>query len=53
MDARFPDGTLARMDAVLRPKEARTDLIHLAVENELERREAERSPKPALIKKPE
>jgi hypothetical protein len=39
MDARFPEGTLARIDAVLCPKEARTDFIHSAVELELERRE--------------
>jgi hypothetical protein len=39
-DARFPEGTIARIDAVLRPKEARTDLIHEAVEKELDRRES-------------
>jgi hypothetical protein len=43
-DARFPDGTLARIDATLGPKEARTDFIHSAVESELEKREAEQSP---------
>jgi hypothetical protein len=41
MDARFPEGTLARMDAVLQPKEARTDLIYDAVEREIGRREGE------------
>jgi metal-responsive CopG/Arc/MetJ family transcriptional regulator len=41
MPARFPEGTLARMDAVLMPKEKRSDLIREAVERELERREAE------------
>ena len=41
MPARFPEGTLARMDAVLEPKEKRADLIREAVERELERREAE------------
>jgi hypothetical protein len=40
MDARFPDGTIARIDAVLRPKEARTDLIFEAVEKEIDRRES-------------
>lgn len=41
MPARFPEGTLARMDAVLKPKEKRSDLIREAVERELDRREAE------------
>lgn len=41
MPARFPDGTLARIDAVLKPKEKRSDLIRDAVEREIERREAE------------
>lgn len=31
---------MARIDAVLEPKEARTDFIHSAVEHELEKREA-------------
>jgi hypothetical protein len=39
-DARFPEGTMARIDAVLMPKEARTDFIHSAVESELEKRES-------------
>lgn len=49
MDARFPDGTIARIDAVLRPKEARTDLIFEAVEKEIDRRESESTgmPQPA------
>ncbi len=34
---RFP--TLARMDALRRPKEARTDFIHEAVEREIGRRD--------------
>jgi hypothetical protein len=38
--ARFPAGTLARIDAVLAPKEKRADLIRKAVDAELERREA-------------
>jgi len=41
MPARFPEGTLARMDRVLKPKEKRSDLVREAVERELERREAE------------
>lgn len=40
MDARFPDGTIARIDAVLRAKEARTDLIYEAVEKEIDQRES-------------
>ena len=37
--ARFPAGTLARIDGVLRVKEKRADLIRDAVERELKRRE--------------
>lgn len=37
--ARFPAGTLARIDAVLEPKEKRADLIRDAVDRELARRE--------------
>lgn len=37
--ARFPEGTLARIDAVLSDKEKRSDFIRVAVEAELERRE--------------
>jgi hypothetical protein len=40
MAARFPAGTLARIDAVLRDKEYRTDFVWQAVEAELKRREA-------------
>lgn len=36
--ARFPLGTLAKIDAVLKPGEARSDFIREAVERELERR---------------
>jgi hypothetical protein len=39
MDARFREGTIARIDAVLEDKEARTDLIAVAVDRELDRRE--------------
>ena len=37
--ARFPAGTLERIDAVLAEKEKRSDFIREAVERELERRE--------------
>jgi hypothetical protein len=40
--ARFPAGTLKRIDAVLAPKERRSDLIRKAVERELELRGAKR-----------
>ena len=38
--ARFPEGTLARIDAVLSDREKRSDFIREAVVSELERREA-------------
>lgn len=41
MPARFPDGTLARIDAVLADREKRSDFVREAVERELERREAD------------
>lgn len=37
--ARFPEGTMSRVDAVLEPKEKRSDFIRGAVERELARRE--------------
>jgi hypothetical protein len=37
--ARFPLGALARIKAVLRPTEDRTDFIRAAVEREISRRE--------------
>jgi len=37
--ARFPEGTLGRIDAVLAEKEKRSDFIRSAVEAELARRE--------------
>lgn len=37
--ARFPAGTLERIDAVLLEKEKRSDFIRQAVERELKRRE--------------
>lgn len=39
MPARLPAGTMARMDAVLEDKEKRSDLLRVAVEKELIRRE--------------
>lgn len=43
--ARFPPGTLARMDRALRGRESKADLIRLAVEEKL--RQREKSPKSA------
>lgn len=43
MDAKLASGTFARMDAVLREGEARTDLIREAVEEVLARREREKA----------
>ena len=40
--ARFSEGTFARMDAVRRPHEARTEFIREAVDRELKRRDKER-----------
>jgi hypothetical protein len=37
--ARFPEGTLARIDALLEPKEKRSDFIREAVDREIKRRE--------------
>ena len=39
MQARFPKGTFARIAAVLRAEEDRTDFVRDAVERELRRRE--------------
>ncbi len=38
--ARFPEGTLERIDAALKDGEKRSDLIREAVEKELKRRKA-------------
>lgn len=46
MPARLPEGTMARMDAVLKPKEKRSDLVREAVEHELARREREKKRQP-------
>lgn len=40
MPARFPKGTLARIDDLLSEKEKRADFIREAVEREIKRREA-------------
>jgi hypothetical protein len=42
--ARFPEGTLARIDAVLTAREKRSDLIRQAVEREIERRQKAQKP---------
>jgi hypothetical protein len=42
MQARFPKGTFARIAAVLKQFEDRTDLVREAVEREIQRREAEK-----------
>jgi hypothetical protein len=39
MQARFPEGTFARIEAVLEESEDRTDFVRAAVERELKRRE--------------
>jgi hypothetical protein len=39
MLARFPKGTLGRLDALLDEKEKRADIIRIAIEREIERRE--------------
>jgi hypothetical protein len=46
MQARFPKGTFARIAALLAPYEDRTDFVRAAVEQELQRREAESKKKP-------
>ena len=40
--ARFAEGTLAKIDAALVPKEKRSDFIREAVERELQRREQQK-----------
>lgn len=39
MQARFPEGTFERIEAVLESGEDRTDFVRSAVERELKRRE--------------
>ena len=40
MQARFPDGTFAEIDAFLGEHESRTDFVRVAVDLELQRRRA-------------
>jgi len=42
MQARFPEGTFERIEAVLEDSEDRTDFVRVAVERELKRREKAR-----------
>ena len=42
MPGRFPAGTFKRMGRVLKKDEAKADLLRLAVERELQRREQQR-----------
>ena len=39
MQARFPEGTFDRIEAVLEDSEDRTEFVRVAVEKELKRRE--------------
>jgi hypothetical protein len=43
MQARFPEGTFERIQAVLESKEDRTDFVRSAVERELKRREKKKA----------
>jgi len=40
MPARLPQGTMARMDAVLQENETRADLLRKAIDREIKRRPA-------------
>ena len=42
MQARFPEGTFDRIEAVLEDSEDRTEFVRVAVERELKRRERQR-----------
>lgn len=42
MQARFPEGTFGRIEAVLEESEDRTEFVRVAVEKELKRREKAR-----------
>jgi hypothetical protein len=44
MQARFPDGTFARIEAVMQADEDRTDFVRDAVEREIKRRERQTPP---------
>ena len=50
MQARFPEGTFARIATVLAATEDRTDFVRHAVDRELKRRE-ERKPAPVSPRK--
>jgi hypothetical protein len=43
MQARFPEGTFERIAVVLKDTEDRTEFVRIAVENELKRRERNRT----------
>jgi hypothetical protein len=45
MQARFPEGTFARIETVLQADEDRTDFVRDAVEREITRRERQPAPK--------
>jgi hypothetical protein len=45
MQARFPEGTFARIEAVMQADEDRTDFVRDAVEREIKRRERQPPPK--------
>jgi hypothetical protein len=47
MSARFPEGTFERMDALLKPREKRADMLREAVAREIARRKAQRKRKPS------
>jgi hypothetical protein len=51
MMARFSEGTFARMDAVRRPHEARTEFIREAVDRELKRRDKKRQSRQPTARK--
>jgi len=51
--AKFAEGTLARIAAVLTDKEERTAFIREAVEREIERRESGQKRRPSPRKKPQ
>jgi hypothetical protein len=45
MQARFPEGTFARIEAVMQADEDRTDFVRDAVEREIKRREQQQLPR--------
>jgi hypothetical protein len=45
MQARFPEGTFARIESVMQANEDRTDFVRDAVEREIRRREKQPPPK--------